>query len=90
MEVISYKLGDFEYRTPITFIDENGELLISYLDDAIQIAPITLLYQVEFNEDGELIQATGIDIANAYLMHLKINRDQSCVSAQSRDRKSVV
>ena len=84
MEVISYKLDDLEYRTPITFIDDNGELVITYLDDPVQIAPITLLYQVELNADGEFYQANGVDIANAYLMHLKINRDQSCVSAQSR------
>lgn len=60
------------------------EVIIYKLDDPVQVAPITLLYQVELNEDGEITQANGIDIANAYLMHLKINRDQSCVSAQSR------
>ena len=84
MEIISYKLNDFEYRTPITLINDMGKLVITYLDDPVQIAPITLLYQIETDDSGEIIESHGIDIANTYLMHLKINKHQSCVSIQSR------
>ncbi|EII2982662.1 site-specific integrase [Vibrio parahaemolyticus] len=84
MEVITYHLKDFKYRTPISFVDENGELTVSYTGKPIQIAPISLLYKIDFDDDGNIINAVGIDEVNAYLMFLKLNRNRDCVSVQSR------
>nr|MBF4444046.1 hypothetical protein [Vibrio anguillarum] len=82
--IITYHLKDFKYRTPISFVDENGELKVRYTGEPIQIAPISLLYKVDFDDDGNIINAVGIDEVNAYLMFLKLNRNRDCVSVQSR------
>ncbi|NQY63687.1 MAG: site-specific integrase [Alteromonadaceae bacterium] len=78
-------MKDFEYKVPSPSIDENGELQVAYQnDDPVKIPDITFLYIAETDENGDVISAKGIDVANAWLMHLVINRDHQCVSLQSR------
>ena len=85
MELISYQLKPFEYRTPEPFVDENGEVKVRHSDEnPIKVPTITFLYFAELNDDGEIISATGVDAANAYLLDLVINQSIKDVSLQSR------
>jgi site-specific recombinase XerD len=85
MELISYQLKEFEYRTPEPCIDENGEIQISYTDESpIRVPSITFLYLVDFDENGEMLSASGVDVANAYLLNLILNDSMKDVSLQSR------
>ena len=85
MELISYKLPAFEYKTPEPHIDENGELIISCADESpVKVPPVTFLFLVDLNDEGEIISAKGVDTANAYLLHLVINNSMKDVSLQSR------
>ena len=85
MEVISYKIKDFEYKTPIPYVDEHGQIRVDYNDESPVLIPeITFLYEVEMDDEGNVVHVKGVDVANAYLMHLVLNRDHKCVSLQSR------
>jgi len=85
VEVISYRVKNFEYKTPIPYVDQHGEICVDYVDESpVLIRDITFLYEVEMDTDGNVAHAKGIDVANAYLMHLVLNRDHKCVSLQSR------
>lgn len=45
IEIISYQLKNFEFRTPVTGIDANGEVQVGYADEKPHlISDITLLY----------------------------------------------
>ena len=84
-EIVSYQLNDFSYRTPIVYIDANGEPMVTYADEPpIHISKITFLYEIKIDELGFIESAKGIDVANAYLMHLAVNKGNKCVSSQSR------
>lgn len=84
MEIITYHLKDLQYRTPEPYIDANGEVNIIYSGRPIQVAPISFLYKVDIDKDGNILSAQGIDVVNSYLLYLKINRQKECVSTESR------
>jgi integrase len=85
IEIISYQLKNFEFRTPVPGIDANGEVQVDYANEKPHlISDITLLYSLQMDDSGNVVEAKGIDVANNYLMHLMINRDHKCVSLQSR------
>jgi hypothetical protein len=84
-EIISYHLKNVEYRTPVASYDANGEVQVRYADEKPHLIPsITVLFKVQMDDDGNVVEATGIDVANSYLMHLVVNREHQCISAQSR------
>lgn len=87
LEVISYELRDWEYRELETYIDNNGELQIRYGEGTQQIGPITLLYQVEFDDNNKVLHSEPLEAANVYLMYQKIHNEAKCVSVASRALK---
>ncbi|CAM3742696.1 MULTISPECIES: tyrosine-type recombinase/integrase [Halomonas] len=85
IEIISYQLKNFEFRTPVTGIDANGEVQVGYADEKPHlISDITLLYSLQMDDSGNVVEAKGVEVANNYLMHLMVNKDHKCVSLQSR------
>ncbi len=85
-EVESYKLKNFEYRTPYVSIDKNGEAKVQYLNESpIHVGEVTFIFEVERDEESsEIIKARGIDVANAYLMHLALNKGNKDTSVDTR------
>ncbi|SHI28773.1 tyrosine-type recombinase/integrase [Ferrimonas marina] len=87
MEIISYELREWEYRQPEVYIDDNGEAQVRYIGEAQQIGPITLLYQVVFDDSGKVTHSEPVEAANAYLMYQKIYNEAQCLSVAWRALK---
>lgn len=86
MEIISYEIKDWEYQEPEVYIDEHGELQLRYTGKVQQIGPITLLYQIDYDDD-DVMHSEPVEAANAYLMYQKIHHEAKCVSVASRALK---
>lgn len=85
--VISYEIKSWEYLEPEVYIDDSGELQLKYSGEKKQIGPITLLYQVVFDQNNKLLHSEPLDTANVYLMYQKIHNDAKCISLASRALK---
>ena len=76
IEIISYQLKNFEFRSPVTGIDANGEVQVGYADEKPHlISDITLLYSLQMDDSGNVVEAKGVEVANNYLMHLMVNNE---------------
>lgn len=83
--IYSYKIRNFEYRTPVPFVNENGEACVTYLDEPpSKIPQITFLFSINENDEQSDSGINMLAVANNYLMHLVVNKGHKCVSTQSR------
>ena len=87
MEIISYELKEWEYREPEVYIDDNGEPQIHLVGESRQIGPITLLYELEFDNKGNVLHSAPLESANVYLMYQRLHQEVKCVSIASRALK---
>ena len=85
MEVVSYYFKEFLYYPIELYVDDAGELKLTLKARELkQIAPISLLYFIEKNDNGKIIYSKPIEAANKYILHKKIVNNHKCVSIVSR------
>ena len=68
-EVTVSTINNSVYKTPLVFVDENGELQVTYRPNSkeIHIKKLPLLYISGYDEKGGLVTYESVQVANEYL-----------------------